>query len=506
MQICPPLNPARTRPSRIPRRIALLSLAAASFLATACAQTLARPGWAGSGITPETWWRHAVVYRIDTTQLPTLTQLPSLQAFGIDAILLTPQAMKPAPAPVEAPASASTPDPTAEPATPPETPLTLDDLLFECSRLHIRVFVPLDLAAPNANPADTLALARSWLYRGAAGFLVLGIDKLTAPPPAANATAPGTAPTTPGPVHLHHRSTAIHLTPTTPEPQILTDLRKLLTLSPGEHILIGAPGAALTPTLQLQIAPLKPDTTQLAALSTQTAPHPLLALDAAPSLTPIDVTQLLATDQPAILDSSVLPADLLSRVFPPLAKGTVPETPTPAAAPPPPPPSDVYGAYKPYVRKDTNTAAERKRKAAAEKAQQDAAQIASDTFPVQPMYQPITETPEGYVAFYHRLIQLHRANPTLHDGTLHALDTGGPALAWAATHAGSAPLVVVCNPSDAPLKLDLSSGLHKLGNDRNMARTLLHTAAASGVVNVSMITVPAHGVYVGELERGYAYR
>jgi len=26
------------------------------------------------------------------------------------------------------------------------------------------------------------------------------------------------------------------------------------------------------------------------------------------------------------------------------------------------------------------------------------------------------------------------------------------------------------------------------------------------VVNVSMITVPAHGVYVGELERGYAYR
>jgi len=472
----------------------------------ASAQTLARPGWAGSGLSPESWWRHAVFYRIDTAQLPTLTQLPSLQAFGIDAILLTPQAMQPAPIPVEAPASAATPDPTAETAAVAEAPVTLDDLLFECSRLHMRVFLPLDLAAPNASPGDTLALARSWLYRGAAGFLVSGIDKLSTP--AASSPAASTTPTTPGPVRLHRRSAPIHLAPAAAEPQILADLRKLLTQFPGERLLIGAPSAALTPTLQLQIATVAPDTARLAALSTQTAPRPLLALAGVLSLTPIDATQLLATDQPAILDSSLLPAELLSRVFPPLAKGTVPDAPAAAAPPPPPPPpSDVYGAYKPYVRKDTNTAAERKREAAAEKAQQDAAQIASDTFPVQPMYQPITATPEGYVAFYHRLIQLHRANATLHDGTLHALDTAGkPALAWAATHAGSAPLVVVCNPSDAAVKLDLSAGLHKLGNARDMVRTLLHTAAASGVVNVEMVSVPAHGVYVGELERGYSYR
>lgn len=487
----------------MPKRLSLTGTVLLCLVCfTASAQTLARPGWAGSGLSPESWWRHAVFYRIDTAQLPTLTQLPSLQAFGIDAILLTPQAMQPAPAPVEAPASTATPDPTAAPAQSVEAPLTLDDLLFECSRLHIRVFVPLDLAAPNANPGDTLALARSWLYRGAAGFLVSGIDKL-APHPATSAT-PGD--TTPGPVNVHHRATA-HLAPAVAEPQILTDLRKLLTQFPGERILIEASGEASMPGLQLQIATIAPDTARLAALSTQTTPRPLLALATAPTLTPIEATQLLATDQPAILDSSVLPADLLSRVFPPLAKGTVPETPAAPAPPPPPPPSDVYGTYKPYVRKDTDSPAERKRKAAAEKAQKDAAQIATDTFPVQPMYQPITETPEGYVAFYHRLIQLHRANPTLHDGTLHALATAGqPALAWAATHAGSAPLVVVCNPSDAPLKLDLSSELHKLGNARDVARTLLHTAAASGVVNVDRITVPAHGVYVGELERGYTYR
>ena len=101
------------------------------------AQTLARPGWAGSGLTPEPWWRHAVIYRLDDGKLPTLAQLPSLQAFGIDAVLLTPQAMQPAPDTA----------PAAEPVQEPEPPLSLDDFLFESSRLRIRVLVPLDVTA-----------------------------------------------------------------------------------------------------------------------------------------------------------------------------------------------------------------------------------------------------------------------------------------------------------------------------------------------------------------------
>ncbi len=497
------------------------------------AQTLARPGWAGSGLTPESWWRHAVLYRIDTTQLPTLAQLPSLQAFGIDAIVLTPTAMQPSPAaavpvpPISELSSRPERSEVERPAvtdaadTPtPDPPLTLDDLFFECSRLHIRVLVPLDLAAPNSTPDATLALARSWLYRGAAGFVLSGIDQLIA----TNTGAPGlshletgdsaatSTPTAPGPVRLHHRSAAIHLAPPVNEPAILASLRKLLTQFPGERILIGAASSEATPlpSLQLQIATLAatPDTNHLATLSAQTTPHTLLTLAPGTPFSPVEAAILLAGNQPAILESSQLPADLLARVFPPLAKGTVPDAPdAPAPPPPPPPPSDVYGAFKPYLHKETNTAAERKRKAAAEKAAADAAQIATDTFPVQPMYQPITPTPEGQVAFYHRLIQLHRANATLHDGTLHALDTAGqPALAWAATHAGSAPLVIVCNPSTNPLKLDLTTPLQKLGQARDMARTLLHTAAASGVVNVDRLTVPPQGVYIGELQRAYTYR
>ena len=481
-------------------RTRFFSLAGALFLclAAASAQTLARPGWVGSGLVPETWWRHAVFYRLDSAPLPTLTQLPSLQAFGIDAIILTPESMQPSAAP------------PADATSAPEAPLTLDDLLFECSRLHIRVLVPLDLAAPDTTPANTLALARSWLYRGAAGFVVSGIDKLTQ---ASTPVPTPPTPTTPTPIQLHHRSTAIRLTPALPEPQILIDLRKILSQFPGERILIGATSAPAMPSLQLQIATITPapaaDTGHLADLSAQTSPHPLLSLSGQPTeLTPIDATLLLATNQPAILDSSLLPADLLAHVFAPLTRATAPETPAaPAPPPPPPPPENVYGTFTPYVSKDTNTAAELKRQAAAEKAQQEEADIAADIFPVQPIYQPIAATPAGLIAFYHRLIQFHRANATLHDGTLHALDTGSPlVLAWAATHAGSAPLLIACNPSDSPAKLDLSASLRKLGASQNNMRTLLHTAAASGVVDVDRIAVPPHSVYVGELERGYTYR
>ena len=461
------------------------------------AQTLARPGWAGSGLTPEPWWRHAVIYRLDDGKLPTLAQLPSLQAFGIDAVLLTPQAMQPAPDTA----------PAAEPVQEPEPPLSLDDFLFESSRLRIRVLVPLDVTAPDRDAL--LALAKSWLYRGAAGFVLFGVDKLP------RVADDDSANLTPGPVRLHRKSMPLHLSAA--EPSLLPDLHKLLATFPGDRILVGEPTADpiadAMPSLQLRIVSLgkapstDPQTAaRLAAYSSLTSPRPLLSLSSA-AMTPIDAALLLAGDQPAILDSSLITPALLARVFPPLAKLTAPDTPkAPEPLPPPPPPQNVYGTFKAYVPKTNNAAAERKRKADAEKAQADAVNIAFDTFPVQPLYQAISDTPEGFVAFYRRLIQLHHANATLHDGTLYELETAPKqALAWSALHVGSAPVVVVCNTSNADLKLDLSQDLLKLHLGRNMARTLLHTGAASGIEPVEAITVPAQGVYVGELQRGSSY-
>jgi len=548
---CPILGAPQPFPINRNRRIAPgwgIALSATALFSTllcltAPAQTLAHPGWAGSGLTPETWWRHAVIYRIDDNKLPTLTQLPSLQAFGIDAIILTPQSMQPTP-PVgtttdpgaPSPASGSralntTPDPTTpqkpeatpdqpEATTPAESPLTLDDFLFECSRLRIHVLIPLDLTPPpNTTPAaqrdNLLALARSWLYRGAAGFVLSGLDKL----PRTGSDTPAADPN-PSAVHLHHASNALHLASS--EPTLLTDLHKLLAQTSGDHILVAAPSAdPLTmPSLQLRIVSLgpapstattiDPETAQhLATISTPLPPRPLLAFDTptTPSpLTPIDATLLLAGTEPAILDSSLIPADLLARVFPPLPEVKPPDTPVAAPPPPPPPPpQNVYGSFQPYVHKETNTAADRRRKAAAEKAQTDASNIAFDTFPVQPMYQPISNTPEGYAAFFHRLIQLHRANATLHDGTLQPLTTDAQTVAWIVLHNGTPPIVVLCNPSDTNRRINIRDNVSKLHLNLTSVRTLLHTGPASGTESVDDVAVAAHGVYVGELVHTYTY-
>ncbi|HEY0307577.1 MAG TPA: alpha-glucosidase [Acidobacteriaceae bacterium] len=76
----------------------LVSLGAAS----GHAQMLARPGWSGSGMAAEPWWKHAVIYEIyprsfqdsngdGVGDLKGITQrLDYLQSLGIDAIWLTP--------------------------------------------------------------------------------------------------------------------------------------------------------------------------------------------------------------------------------------------------------------------------------------------------------------------------------------------------------------------------------------------------------------------------------
>jgi hypothetical protein len=450
-------------------------------LTTASAQSLARPGWSGNGLAPEPWWQHAVFYRIDQAPLPTLAELPSLQAFGIDAVLLTPPSIQPQP-----------PAPDS-----PNAPLDLDDFLFQCARLHIHVLVPLDLAAPDADPGKTLALVRSWLYRGAAGFVVSGLDQLQ----------PAIPPTSSTNIHPnHHNVQAIHLAAPAPEPQILHELRQIVAQFPGDHILIGP---NQNPSFQLQIATLAPtpDPARLASLNSQTSPRVLLSMQNPVFINPIDATRLLVTSAPAILDSAAIPPALLLHVFPPLARLTAPP---PVAKPAPLPPNpNVYTTFTPYVPK--NTYADQQRKLAETKAAKAAAAekavIDAETFPVQSDFQPVADTPTGQVAFYHHLIQLHRANAALQDGTLHPLETASPTtFAWVSTHGNAPPLVVVCNPSAAAVTVNLSHALRGIANSSEMLRTLLHTASTSGVVDPSAVPIGAQGIYAGILAHGYVYR
>jgi glycosidase len=148
-----------------PRRLLALCLACA-LTASASAQVLARPGWAGSGINTDLWWKHAVIYQVNPANFSpnegsplhgVSQRLDYLHSLGVDAILLTPLQPDPAHAQTIDPALGTLDD--------------LDDLVHEASSRHIRVLLDLN---PGIPAADLTNVAHFWLNRGIAGFHVPG--------------------------------------------------------------------------------------------------------------------------------------------------------------------------------------------------------------------------------------------------------------------------------------------------------------------------------------------
>ena len=119
------------------------------------AQTLARPGWAGSGMTATVWWKHAVVYTVDTHSDGGLkrvaARMDAMQAMGVDAVLLG--------------GVQSGMDAGIDPAA--GTMEDFDAVLLEASKHTLRVLVEL---SPKSASDDISGVARFWLSRGVAGF------------------------------------------------------------------------------------------------------------------------------------------------------------------------------------------------------------------------------------------------------------------------------------------------------------------------------------------------
>ena len=118
-------------------------------------QTLAQPGWRGSGMTVSVWWKHAVVYAVDTHTgdglKGVMARMDAMQALGADAVLLSG---------VQIGTDAGI-DPAAG------TMDEFDDVLREASRRTLRVLVEL---RPATSSVDVSGVARFWLSRGVAGF------------------------------------------------------------------------------------------------------------------------------------------------------------------------------------------------------------------------------------------------------------------------------------------------------------------------------------------------
>lgn len=137
-----------------------------SFILSAPAQTLARPGWAGFGTASAVWWKGASVYEIDPHSfggLQGITQhLDYIHSLGTDAVLLT-RFQSDAAHPQQIDPAAGTLD-------------DLEELIHQASNRNMRILIDLGELAP---ATDLTGIARYWLNQGVAGFHINTIDQAT---------------------------------------------------------------------------------------------------------------------------------------------------------------------------------------------------------------------------------------------------------------------------------------------------------------------------------------
>ena len=521
----PPANflrpAAASRPAPRAAGLLLAALGAACCVSSVplSGQTLARPGWAGSGLTAEPWWHSAVFYRIDPLgfqdsdtdgrgDLPGVVQrLDYLQALGIDAIILQ----------------------------SPFDPAGFDDLLAEASRRHIRVVVQLARGAGGEPPQKAAALqiseARAWLARGAAGIESLdglAVDRAVA----ASSGQP---------------------------PFLLDSLRHLADGFPGQRILLVGPGAApisLRKPAEGQISELMDvvlraggdsSSFEAALADSQSTPAgaPLLQSEgnAVPSSSEaaealgmrkiVAATLLASGDAVALTYGQELGLDR-SRI--PVPSGTavsaVPVTMqwTPNNVTPPPPvesgsktPAIVYGAYQAYIPPPPTPLLGKAPRlpevaisdtiAAAPVDPNSLAGFTAGTLP------PGGKAPNGRLAnvavesgdpdsllnFDRHLVALHHGNATLRSGSLTVLEFADRnALVWVRrAPAGArtvASVVVACNLSDRPLTLFLDRDLERAHIRPGALRPLLASDLADKrMQNTGRMTLAPWSVYIGEI-------
>jgi Alpha amylase, catalytic domain len=448
-----------------PRR--LLTFFIAYFLtAPALSQTLARPGWAGSGMNTDVWWKHPVIYQVNPINFsPTegsglhgvAQHLDYIHSLGVDALLLTTLQPDPAHAQSLDPAYGTLDD--------------LDDLIHEASRRNIRVLLDLD---PHIPAADLPNVARFWLNRGIAGFHVIGAT------PEAHAQA--------------------------------TELRKATGSYLGQRILIGDVDPTLpgSPQQRTYKAP-DTQTTQLlldTSLGAVTPLNPAAIRSAIESTENIALTghaiPLLATDGPSFkrsmsryadgrhgLDIAKLLATILftTRAQPLLYYGqelgvTTPQSSgpeaTPAApiitwdAPPPPPKGKPAPPPEPESPNATPNAA-----------LEDA-------------------DPASLLNWYRRLIELHHSNATINSGeylTINRDDQNVLIMIRKPKNVSptSPVLFILCNLSAQPAQLSIKADTMRLHLRGSFLRTILRTDNGMGTMHLESMTLPPYTAYIGEL-------
>jgi alpha-glucosidase len=446
-------------------RLALTALLLALAL-PAAAQTLARPGLAGSGLNNDPWWRQAVFYQVSSSpanppggspaeqlQLQQsadyksiAARLDALHSLGVDALVVP---MPPLPASLA-------PDPALD---------DFDELIHQASRRGIRVLVV--LSAPSV-PSDLAPTARFWLSRGVAGF------RLVTPPSASPQDSQS----------------------------IVQALRRITSSAVGQRIVLADLNLAASPTPLASPASRQPSRTA----STRRANRPGDALNAQllidPQLSQLDLPD--AENIRPLLAKSLLTLNILLDFYPPAsppnepdpypalarALATIlltthsaalieagpglvlqPDAPPPPESAPPPAPARTLAVNRPAVTP-----------------------------------RPAAPPAPTLADWTSKLSALHHGNATVRYGSVTVLDFDAQnALVWVirpATNSGLAPPVVVaCNLSSSPLRLSLTSAIHSLNLRGSFLLTLLRSDQAMGPQDLDSVALPPFAVYIGELHR-----
>jgi alpha-glucosidase len=450
-------------PAPLSRQRALYRLPALGLMLALCvatnsdAQTLARPGWAGSGLNADPWWKQAVFYQISPAKTSgpgsnpgsaddfkvLAARLDLLKAVGVDALLL--------PMPVEQAEteSSTTPAPsrgaskTIAPLAPGPLLDAFDELINQASRQNIRVV--LDITASSLTP-DLPATARFWLNRGVAGF------HLTTPPE----TSPD-------------------------ETQaIVQALHKVTDSGVGQRILIGNFDANQVATPNDNSGAGQPYNSPAAGSrflsrsprtrSTTGPDRPQLQIDS--RLSHLDLPE--AANLRAMLVQTMEESNILVDINPP--------------SPPPGAPVQYSQLAKVMAAVLLTT--------------HPAALLDSDA----QIGLHVGEKPDSLANWYRSLSALHHANTALRYGTSTLLNFDEQnALVWVnrppANAVQSNPIVVACNLSGQPVQLALSGAIHNLDMRGSYLRTILRSDDSFGPQDINAVILPPYGVYIGELRR-----
>ena len=413
--------------------------------AAANAQTLAHKGWAGNGLTVEPWWQSALLYQIapDNDLRGTAARLDYLQSLSVDALVLSAVPLNTAP-------TASQP---FEPAY--GTPEDLDQLVREATSRKIRILVDLPLGGSRTS-AEVVNAARFWLSRGVAGLRLV---------PESNSPA----------------LTAAQLA------DRLRELQRLSASYSGERILFWA----MPEPVPAATAPQRRGRRHARAADPNLAPGP----------TPL-APQLIWN--PRLATPTPLNAPTLRRL---LAAPTAPE----------PPVSVLYtdtSARQPEIDRELATVLLTTPGAAMLHSGQESRQQSRQEISTQSSAgtDPAAQDadPASLLNWYRRLALLRHTTQALRSGSLTLLSDPAPdVVAWVRTPPSggvvSGPVLVMVSFSARPLTVSAAPALRRAGIPlgTGILRTLATPASDQGnggAAAVGAISLPAYGVYLGELK------